>query len=1353
MSSKKAAHTTKQKSTLFSFGFSKVQPPQPPQPIPVIPTTNNNDATPYQQNTNNNTNSSQNNNIQNISVKKDVNKTIIMLPETTNTSMEIIEDEDVIVTGTSQTTISTNTSSLLSTPPKISSLQQQQQQQQPKRTKVVIHSDDELEDEQELVLISSKNNKSSSNNTSSSAPTKTTSSTTNNKRPRPPTNSSSSSDSDDSSDEDEDDEDDDDDDNPPPKSSSSKKKSTTTTTTKPPSTKIQKLSTNSTSKSTTTSFSSNDNNTPSLPPSPPSNNTDEDKSTTTTTTTGLALRYGQHEHFTFPFLINPRDKEKRPPTHPEYDQTTLYIPEDFYSRGCGSKQGKISDAQQTWWKFYSDHFDCIVAFKVGKFYEMYNHCADVAVRVCGLAYMKGDQAHCGFPEVMWHENSLKLVEAGYRVARVEQTETPEQHKERTGKNNGQLRRELCSVLSRGTLMLTERDGKPSEDSRRQLLSISELDNRIGICIVDVTTGRFRVGDFEKDTNLVQLSSVLALEAPAEIVSCPTSLSESIIKLLKMETLALFTPLNKKRASQIIDVKGKLLDGGGGSSSISAAATTTTTSTSSSTTTTEQQQQLPSPNSTLSFIENLSPVARNALNLSLVVLNRALIADELVSMGRFERFEPMVVRPSSTSLSEPTTTTTNTTSLSATTHTSLDATALRHLEILTGNSLNGNTKGSVLAYLDRTFTPFGGRLMREWISKPLAQRDAIYYRVDGVTVLLHLLKENQLSNVINGLKKCPDLERALNRIHSIGSVKRATSHPDSRAVIYEAANVNASKIKLLADVVETFKSMSTMMDTLYKSIQSILSSDNNGLHLKNTSQQNIILDCIQSWLDPSLHACIRDMSNSIDLNQAKSHGTIEPRKGVSREYDEALAMVDSAKKELDNQLKKAKTVLKTNEVSYFGSGKHSYQLECRDSVVPPSNWSFTSQKKGYKRYTHDELQSAIEDLNHAQIQLDTASLTISRAVFTKFDSSRLIWSKAVFGLTQLDCLLSLALVARDGTEEEPMCIPEILTSNTSTTTTTHLDDEHQHQQQQQPCLKLYRSRHPCVARALEESGKSAFIPNDIILDKTTTDGTVLLLSGPNMGGKSTLLRQTCIAVLMAQIGSYVPAEKCEMTLVDRIFTRLGAHDRIMQGESTFFVELSEAAEVLKYATQHSLVILDELGRGTSTFDGTAIAHAVIEELVERKCRVIFATHYHELIREVAKKCVGGVSLGHMMCLAENKNVSLNNTAMSSSTSHDTSTSSTTNDNNDGMMMMEQQDITFLFKLAPGTSDKSYGLNVAKLARLPLSVIQRADEVSNLFENAFSRFIRQQLIVEIKQAIHDRNEDVVKKLMERAEILFF
>lgn len=223
----------------------------------------------------------------------------------------------------------------------------------------------------------------------------------------------------------------------------------------------------------------------------------------------------------------------------------------------------------------------------------------------------------------------------------------------------------------------------------------------------------------------------------------------------------------------------------------------------------------------------------------------------------------------------------------------------------------------------------------------------------------------------------------------------------------------------------------------------------------------------------------------------------------------------------------------------------------------------------------------------------------------------------------------------------------------------------------------------------------------------------------MGGKSTLLRQTCLIAIMAQCGCFVPAEQAKLSPVDRIFTRLGASDRILAGMSTFFVELSEAAAVLNYATERSLVILDELGRGTSTFDGTAIAHAVVDYLAGHiQCRSLFATHYHSLVEEWGhspeKKDL--VALGHMACVVH-------------SNEFESSSSSMTDD----VDIENHPPITFLYTLTEGSSPKSFGINVARLACLPREVLQLASMKSQQFEASLTQNKEMEELVQLAKKL--------------------
>lgn len=264
------------------------------------------------------------------------------------------------------------------------------------------------------------------------------------------------------------------------------------------------------------------------------------------------------------------------------------------------------------------------------------------------------------------------------------------------------------------------------------------------------------------------------------------------------------------------------------------------------------------------------------------------------------------------------------------------------------------------------------------------------------------------------------------------------------------------------------------------------------------------------------------------------------------------------------------------------------------------------------------------------------------------------------VSQLDCLQSLANTSQN--MSEPRCRPRFSPSSGSA------------------FLSMEELRYPCLSKDRE----TTFIPNDIQLgNPANSDSRILVLTGPNMGGKSTLLRQTCLAVILAQMGCFVPSKSCHLSPVDRIFTRLGANDNIFAGQSTFMVELTETSRILKEATGNSLVILDELGRGTSTFDGLSIAQATLYYLLEKiGCIGLFATHYRQLAMDMVREPKAFCAF--MACDADN----------------------------------EKKKVTFLYKLTPGISPKSYGMNVALLAGVPPAIIDEADKVAAQFETCLS-----------------------------------
>ena len=303
----------------------------------------------------------------------------------------------------------------------------------------------------------------------------------------------------------------------------------------------------------------------------------------------------------------------------------------------------------------------------------------------------------------------------------------------------------------------------------------------------------------------------------------------------------------------------------------------------------------------------------------------------------------------------------------------------------------------------------------------------------------------------------------------------------------------------------------------------------------------------------------------------------------------------------------------------------------------------------ERYTTPELQEIEKKILNAE-QL-AAALELQLFTDVRQEITREIGAiqQNALALKTADALLSLAQVARDYGYVKP---------------TINETGE----------IRIVEGRHPIVERMVQDT---PFVPNDVELD--TEDNRMLIITGPNMAGKSTYMRQTALITLMAHIGSFVPAKEANISLCDRIFTRIGASDDLSSGQSTFMVEMSETAGILRSATNKSLVILDEIGRGTSTFDGLAIAWAVVEYLLDKKkmgAKTLFATHYHEL-SELEGRFPGVKNY----CIT---------------------------------VMEHGEDVIFLRKIMPGGADKSYGVHVARLAGIPAPVVARAHEIQARLE---------------------------------------
>ncbi|KAI5370925.1 Putative DNA mismatch repair protein MutS, core [Septoria linicola] len=407
--------------------------------------------------------------------------------------------------------------------------------------------------------------------------------------------------------------------------------------------------------------------------------------------------------------------------------------------------------------------------------------------------------------------------------------------------------------------------------------------------------------------------------------------------------------------------------------------------------------------------------------------------------------------------------------------------------------------------------------------------------------------------------------------------------------------------------------------------------------------------------PDLAGALKHWSEAFDRKQAKEDGLFIPQPGVEEDFDESQERIDNVIKDLNQLLKKARKDLDSQAIKFTDNGKEIYQLEVPIKVkgTIPKNWKQMSATKQCKRWYSPELEGLVQDLKEAQEMHGQVVKNLAGRFFARFDEDYAVWLAATKIIAQLDCLISLAKAS--GSLGTPSCRPEFV------------EDENA-----RSVLEFQTLRHPCIETT------TSFIPNDISLGGD--QASITLLTGANAAGKSTVLRMTCVAVILAQIGCYVPCESARLTPVDRIMSRLGAHDNIFAGQSTFMVELSETKKILAEATPRSLVILDELGRGTSSYDGVAVAQAVLHHVATHVGSLgYFATHYHSLAAEFAQ---------HPEVAPKRMAVKVDD---------------------------DIRDVTFLYQLENGVAEGSYGMHCAAMCGIPTKVIDRAEEAAQNWEH--------------------------------------
>ncbi|CUS22564.1 LAQU0S06e00914g1_1 [Lachancea quebecensis] len=896
---------------------------------------------------------------------------------------------------------------------------------------------------------------------------------------------------------------------------------------------------------------------------------------------------GKHSGFNkeneerYQWLVHERDAQGRAKDDPDYDSRTLFIPSSAWS--------KFTPFEKQYWEIKSRMWDCIVFFKKGKFFELYekdallgNHMFDLKIAGGGRANMQ----LAGIPEMSFDYWAMQFIQHGYKVAKVDQRESMLAKEMREG-NKGIVKRELQHVLTSGTLtdsgmlqsdqatfcLAIKEEPGTYYDAENGSVEPSKAESKIfGVAFIDTATGEIELLEFEDDSECSKLDTLMSQVKPKEIIMEKNNLCNLAHKIVKFnaQPQAIFNYL--KPVEEFYDFN-KTFD----------------ELTSTETKYFADMEHWPAV--LTQYFEKGKKIGFSAFGGLLSYLKWLKLDESMITMGNIKEYNPI---RSQTSLV-------------------LDGVTLQNLEIFC-NSFDNSDRGTLFKLINRAITPMGKRMLKKWVVHPLLQKKEIEMRLDSVDLLLTNVEIREVLE--DKLSVLPDLERFLARVHS-----------------------GALKIKDFNRVIEGFESI---MDLVTR--------------LKNFELTGSLLAFLNQ-VPETLSEKVEGWVSAFDRKKAVDEGVIIPEQGVEPEFDRSLQGIKELEEELDGHLREYKKQFKCSNIQFKDSGKEIYTIEVPMSATKqiPSDWIQMSANKSNKRYYSPEVAKLARSMAEAREMHKSLEESLKSRLYKKFDLHyQDVWMPALIAVARMDCIMSLARTSES--LGFPCCRPSFV-DEVDPVTGNKLNG----------FVNFKELRHPCFN--MGTTSTRDFIPNDISLGRDSHQ--IGLLTGANAAGKSTVLRMTCIAVIMAQVGCYVPAEQATLSPIDKIMTRLGANDNIMQGKSTFFVELSETKKILDIATNRSLLVLDELGRGGSSSDGFAIAESVLHHVATHiQSLGFFATHY------------GGLGLGFK------HHPKVKPLKMS-------------------IMVDEQsREITFLYKLVEGQSEGSFGMHVASMCGIAKEIVDRA-----------------------------------------------
>ncbi|AIO02339.1 mismatch repair protein MSH8, putative [Leishmania panamensis] len=992
--------------------------------------------------------------------------------------------------------------------------------------------------------------------------------------------------------------------------------------------------------------------------------------------------------FTYPFL------EGIDPTAPP---STITIPQKYLDA--------MANMERQYWDIKSKHYNVVVFFKKGKFYELYDYDAVIANREFGLKMVfdtsnRGKMRLAGVPEQSYHEWARLFVFRGYKVGRVEQM--------KEGENEAQaakmkvVPRELVEILTPGTLkdpsMLSDhrevfivslapvyRDGEFVIDA-----FAVDLSRRVAYrCACDYHNRAFR-------TDCDSISSEFGIKREKEF---PGSLNNSTLRALS----ALLLQLNPKEviipssdwASN--DVEGyqafkstcdeitKWTEGEG--FPVEQISNKTLTSLSMPDIATAEEVMasyftflcLTSDIAIFSAATEYTAHLPSAISVDCGVAAPDAMLDEAAgrksSIMSFERrFDKGLV---------------------------LDATTVSNLEVLT-NLHDGSDKHSLNECLNRCSTNGGRRLFRSWLLRPSANARVIAARQDTVQFLarynlVHSLKEMEVGDQV-GVKRSRsneglslfsfvvsiDFERFLSRLSDI-------KLNDSQNIAYIDPMVQYKKnLGIILSSVQALVAMVGWGRQFLERCREVASE-----------QSADVPALLEELLEEvtTAETSTKRIEGLFDRQSAEESGLLIPSPGTSSVFDAATAKLKHIESKLhDVRRQLQQDVFQGAQTHFADLGKDLFLIEVAVADAPkmtPAGMIERARNAKSVKYVVPCIETLVETHKEATAMKAGALLTVLCSVASRICDEFPCLFSATRALSYLDCLLSLAQLQH---AFPTVCYPQLCTAH---------------------------ERNVAVVRGCDMIHPLLIAKNPVANSVSLDDveGRVLLLTGPNMAGKSTLMRTVAINVLLAQLGGPVLATKMEFSPIDRIFTRIGARDASHKGQSTLYVELSETAAILHSASARSLCLVDELGRGTSTHDGMAIAYATLHALTATNPAApltIFSTHYHALAMEQARRATQtptdtrarAVQLGYMDFVLKSETAA----AFSDEKANDASCSCA-----QGSCVSS---VAFLYRLVRGICSRSYGVEVAVMAGIPHTLVQLAKAKSEALsrETAFHEDVR-------------------------------